>query len=480
MPVSLLTMKRKGMNNKTEELEKNISRSVIIYIIGSLCFVLFAFASIWFGYYLICFRNEHDLPLMLVIFSLAGVLLLWEMVKSFRFDTSLPESYRQITQQDYPALFGIMNEVTTTLKLSSVCKVYICPEAKAAVFIQPHLRNILFEPQRCVVIGLGFLTQMDDDEIRAMLYHEFGHYAQTEMKKTISVYTLAQFSRSFVSIKELSKPGTWELQVKTQLLLFTYFTIWTCKRINKAYSRLSRQMEYDADDVSAKYVGAQTLQLALLHAACLRYNYDVVQWGLRHLQTKNIQVDNPYEALTYVCGYSRPPANMLSKDILKRVERLGKLEITKRSVSDSVKLGSLSLVRNDGKTGVQCTAFQFAQWLKEGVSIYNQQRYLESSVELGIHLDKKKHRLPIFDGTYMVLLDGKSIGTGNFIKGYSLRRKTSPGKHRLLAYAPSGIISTPFEFEVVQDMTYEIDMDYKFYAKDGVYDVYGDRISMKA
>lgn len=45
--------------------------------------------------------------------------------------------------------------------------------ATAAVFIQPQLRNLLFEPKRNLVIGMGFLTQMDDDEIRAVLYHEF-------------------------------------------------------------------------------------------------------------------------------------------------------------------------------------------------------------------------------------------------------------------------------------------------------------------
>ena len=61
-----------------------------------------------------------------------------------------------------------------------------------------------------------------------------------------------------------------------------------------------------------------------------------------------------------------------------------------------------------------------------------------------IHLDKRKHKFPYFDGTYKLLLDGKVIGTGNFIKGYTIKRKISPGKHKLTVYAPSGIISTCF------------------------------------
>ena len=213
------------MSAKVKELKQNINKLVMIYIIGCCCFVMVALASLWFGYYVIRYHNDHELPVQLTIISLAGGLLLWEMVKSFRFKTTLPKTFKPITELEYPALFSIINEVTTSLNLSPIRKVYICPDATAAVFIQPQLRNILFEPKRNLVVGLGFLTQMDDDEIRAMLYHEFGHYAQVEMKNSISVYTIGQFSRSFVSIKDLKKQGTWETQMKLQLLLFTYFAL---------------------------------------------------------------------------------------------------------------------------------------------------------------------------------------------------------------------------------------------------------------
>ena len=242
------------MGAKVKELKQDIHKSVMIYIIGCCCFVLVALASLWFGYYVIRYHNDHELPLQLTVISLAGGLLLCEMIKSFRFKTSLPKTFKPITEEEYPALFDIINEVTTTLNLSPIRKVYISPDATAAVFIQPQLRNLIFEPKRNLVVGLGFLTQMDDDEIRAMLYHEFGHYAQEELKNSISVYTIGQFSRSFVSIKELKKQGTWEMQMKMQLLLFTYFAIWICNRINKAYSKLAKQMEYDADDVAVKHI----------------------------------------------------------------------------------------------------------------------------------------------------------------------------------------------------------------------------------
>ena len=452
---------------------KRIHQSVMIYIVGCCFFFLLAIASIGLGYYLIRYYHEHELPLSWLLFSIAGMILLWEMTKAFRFDSKIPEDWQLATEEDYPSLFCIIHEVTTNLHLSPIHEVYISSDATAAVFIQPSWQNIFAAPQRSLVIGLGFLTQMDDDELRTVLYHEFGHYVQKEMRNTLSVYTIAQFSRSFLAIKEPANPGAFSTQMKSQVLLFTYFAMWVCNRINHDYKQLAKQMEYDADDVAIKYVGASTLQRALLHAACIRYNYDVVQWGMQQLQSQNIRVDNQYLALSFVGNYSRPARRLLSEEVVKRVERLGKLESSNMIASKNVQQSALSLNEYRGKVQQLCPALKFAQWLRQGFVIYTQQRLLETSVELEIHLDKRKHKLPYFDGSYKLLLDDKEIGIGNFIKGYTLKRKTSPGKHKLTAYAPSGIISTPFEFEVEQDKSYHIEMDYKLHAKDGIYDVFG-------
>ncbi len=465
------------MSFNIEDLKREINRSVMIYIIGCCCFVLVALASLCFGYYVICYHHIHELPLQFTIISFAGLLLLWEMIKASRFKASLPKKYKPITKEEYPSLFGIINEVTTTLNLSPIRKVYVCPDATAAVFIQPQLFNIIFEPKRNLVIGMAFLTQMDDNEIRAVLYHEFGHYAQKEMKNTVSVYAIGQFSRSFVSVKELQKQGVWKIQVKSQLLLFTYFSIWICNRINRIYPKLAKQMEYDADDVAVKYIGASTLQRTLLHAACIRYNYEVVQWGMQQLQLQNIRVDNQYLALSFVGDYSRPIRRLLSEEVVRRVERLGELGGSDNVATNNVKRSALLWTENRGQS--QCSAFQFAQWLRKGFVIYTKQRLLETSVEIEIHLDKRKHKLPYLDSSYELLLDGKKIGKGNFVKGYTVKCRTSPGRHKLTTYALLGIISMPFEFEVEQNKSYHMEMDYKMYVKDGVCDIFVEKFYVK-
>lgn len=462
-----------------DDLRKAINKSVMIYIAGCFCFVIVALISIYWGYYIIWNYGEHDFSMHMTVLSFGGCWLLWEMIKAFRFKTGLPESFLPVTNKDYPELFAIIEEITSALNLPPVDKVYLCPDVTAAVFIQPQLSNILLSPKRNLVIGMGFLTQLDDNEIRAILYHEFGHYVQSEMKSSLSVYTIGQFARSFLSIKELKKESTWQQQLKSQLLLFTYFTNWICNRINKDYAQLAKQMEYNADDVAVKYVGAPTLQRALLHAVCIRYNYKVVQWGLQQLGAQGIEVDNVYLALHLVENYSRPTRNLLSSEIIKRVERLGRLvpDISIQSTYN-IRRQAMQRVQSSRKTVKLCSANQFALWLQKGFGIYTKQKQMKTSVTLMICLDSRKHKLPWFDATYKVLLDGKDIGTGNFIKGYTLKRKTSPGKHSISVYAPSGLISTPFELNVESDKIYKIDMDYKVFLLKGYYDVFVEKVTM--
>lgn len=466
------------MKLTSEELKRQIKRAVWGYVLGCCLFFSVALASIWFGYFFICHYNVYDLPTGLIVIPIAGIVLLWEMIKSFNFKISLPATFKPVTGKDCPELFEIITEITNDLGLSPIRRVYISPDTATAVFIQPKLRNILLRPQKNLVIGLGFLTQMDDDEIRAMLYHEFGHFVQSEMESSISVYAVGQFSRSFVSIKEpIKTDDTWKMQTKLQVLFFTYFAIWSCNKINALYSKLSRRMEYDADDIAVKYVGSATLQRALLHAACIRYNYDAVQWGVQQLRGQNIGVDDEYLALSFICNYSRPGLRLLSKEIIRRVERLGNL--TKISVKSSycVRNDALSICNREHESfGQSCSALQFAQWMKGGIPIYTQQRLLETSVRLEINLEHKKHQFPLVDASYKILLDDKPIGNGNFIKGYTLKITTSPGKHTVSVWAPTGIISTIFEFEVSQDKRYRIEMDYILHKKDGIYDVFAEKI----
>ena len=463
------------MSNYTCKYIKKIRQSVIIYIIGCSFFFACAIASIAFGYYLIRYYPEHELPLSWLLFSIAGVILLWEMIKAFRFKITIPANLCITSETEYPALFQIIHEITNNLNLAPIHEVYIAPDATAAVFIQPS-RKLGGKPQRNLVIGLGFLTQMDDTELRTMLYHEFGHYAQEAMKNTLSVYTIVQYSRSFLAIKEPIKQGAFKVQIKSQVLLFTYFVMWVCNRINQDYKQLARQMEYDADDVAIQYMGRANLQRTLLHAACIQYNYAMLQWGTQILAEQSIQVDNPYAALYFIGQYNHPAKDLLPAEIICRVERVGELSDLPSSYTSTVRDTTRRQIQRTNVEESTCSAVQFAEWLCEGIAIYQEQQRLSKSVVVNIHLAPKRHQLPYAEGKYNILLDGKNVGMGNFIKGYTIKRYIAPGKHILSVYAPIGIAMKPFEFDTHENISYHIELDYVFHFKNSEYEILVEKI----
>ena len=140
------------MSADTCKYIKKIRQSVIIYIIGCSFFFVCAIASIAFGYYLIRYYPEHELPLSWLLFSIAGIILLWEMIKAFRLETTIPANLRIANEAEYPALFQIIHEITNNLNLAPIHEVYIAPNATAAVFIQPS-RKLGGKPPRNLVIG---------------------------------------------------------------------------------------------------------------------------------------------------------------------------------------------------------------------------------------------------------------------------------------------------------------------------------------
>ena len=467
------------MNEDAGHIEREIRRAVTVFVVGTCLFTAGAVVSIWFGYYVARYQQEHGLPVGLVLLAVAGCLLLWEMGKAFRFKADLPGSFRSVTEAEYPELFKLAKEVTDALGLSPVRRIYLCPEAKAAVFIRPELRNLLREPRRELVMGLGFLTQLDDEELRAVLFHEFGHYAQREMRHSLSVYAVGQFSRSFVAIREQRKQGVWEMQVKSQVLLFTYFAIWVCDWINRAYARLARRMEWEADDVAAKYVGKETLRRALWHAAGIRYNYEVAQWGAEILRERGIAVKDFYGALGVVRRYSQPTREMLPREIVERIERLGGFAFEEAERGNgTIRQAVAEAMATERTGGAGCSAERFARWLREGFVVYAREKALARAVVLEVRLERRRHTLPFAEGKYRLLLDGKEIGMGNFMKGYTLKRRTSPGRHTLVAYAPSGIVGVPFEFEVEEGRSYRIEMDYRYRWRGTCYVVFVEKMEV--
>lgn len=456
------------------EKAARIRKHVRWYVLGCLGFIALAGVFIWLGVLLFMGR---DLPRSFILLAVGGIWLLWDMAKSWNYRTSLPASFVKMAENDAPELFAVVHSVTNDLGIRQLSRIYLCPDAFAAVFISPSLKSIFSKSPRLeLVLGLGFLTQLSDKQLKTVLYHEFGHYVQDSIRETGSVYRIGQFSKMFLSDRKEYSGSTIADQTKAQIALFASYTLVFAGHINDEYKELSEMMEYDADDVAAQYMGGAMVKETIRKASVVKNAYDAIHWGLSLLPHKSF-IDNEYESLNIISSREDFLADV-NDECQRRIDRLSDSIVDNSpdtfSVQREVEPWTVRFSEMIG--GRLFPAPAFAQWLSEGLPLYKRDVQLRGSVTLIVHLDPNKYKMPLIDSIYQILLDDRIIGRGNYKAGYDLKVRTAPGNHTLSVYAPAGVRPIPFEFTVEADSTYRIDMDYKVEKKNGNYSVFATQI----
>lgn len=447
-----------------------IRKYVRWYVLGSACIVLFALLFIWLG---VMMFLGWDLPRPLIILALGGIWLLWDIAKSWNYKTSLPESFVKVSSSELPAMFGLVNSVTSELNVRQLSYIYLCPEPFAAVFIKPSVKNVFSKhPKLELVIGLGFLTQLSDKELKTILYHEFGHYCQESIRETGTVYRIGQFSKMFLADRKEFDNSTFGNQMKAQIALFASYTIVFVNHIKREYKGLSELMEYEADDVAARYQGGLLVKSTIRKASALKKAYEVIYWGLGFLP-EGSRVEDTYSSLGII-AQSEDLLQELNAGCWKRIARQSDsiLDTSPDTRSIQSEIAPFISRVTPLTVGQAYPAAAFAAWISDGLPIFQQEAELRKSVTLFIRLEKNKHKLPLAESIYEILLDGRTIGTGNYKAGYNLKYRTAPGKHTLSFYSPAGIKAIPFDFSAESGSSYLLNIDYALEKKNGIYDIY--------
>lgn len=460
-----------SLREKTARIRKHVRW----YVLGCIGFILLACVCIWMG--VLLFMGK-DLPRPFILLAMGGIWLLGDMAKSWNYKSALPPSFVEITETEAPRLFGLVNSVTNNLGIKPLSRIYLCPDAFAAVFIRPSLKNVFKRrPKQELALGLGFLTQLSDKQLKTVLYHEFGHYVQESIRETCSVYRIGQFSKMFLADRKEYSGSSLTNQMKAQIALFANYTLVFVGQISDEYKELSELMEYEADDVAARHMGGALVKETLRKASTVKNAYEAIRWGLSLLPHKSF-IDNAYESLNIISSREEYLFEV-NEGCQRRIDRQSDSIVDNSPdsflVQGEVKPWAIRFSSSMG--GQQLPATDFAQWLSEGLPIYKRDSQLRGSVTIFIHLDPNKHRLPLLDSIYQILLDDRTIGRGNYKAGYELKIRTAPGKHTLSVYAPAGVKPCPFGFNVEADSAYRIDMDYELEKRNRNYHVFATGIT---
>ena len=180
----------------------------------------------------------------------------------------------EVTRAEQPRLFEFIDRLADEARAPRAHRVFLSPRVNAAVFYDLSLLNLIIPSKKNLEIGLGLVNTVPLGELKAVLAHEFGHFAQRSMAVGRWVYISQQIAGHIVArrdvldklLKQLSRLDLRVAWIGWILSL----TVWSIRSLMDILFRgvvlaqraLSRQMEFQADLVAVSLTGSD----ALIHA----------------------------------------------------------------------------------------------------------------------------------------------------------------------------------------------------------------------
>jgi Zn-dependent protease with chaperone function len=180
-------------------------------------------------------------------------------------------TYVPLREKDHPALFAFIRRVYQDTGSPRPRRVYASPDVNAALVYDTSLLNLFVPPQKDLLIGLGLVNAVNLSEFKAVLAHEFGHFAQRSVGLGSYLYVANRVLYDIIYSRDaldrfvdgwsrqdirISFPA-WGLKgvlwVVRKLLSGAY------QGLNLLYLSLSRQLEYNADNVAVRVSGSDAL-----------------------------------------------------------------------------------------------------------------------------------------------------------------------------------------------------------------------------
>ncbi|PJZ77730.1 M48 family metallopeptidase [Leptospira neocaledonica] len=259
---------------------KNHKRNLWLAVVGLIGFAIVYIAiTAWFTwatYYLVSvgFRSKNS-DIFTFISALASGMIAFFMLKALFFvkKGEISQEY-EVKEESEPQLFRFLYRLADETGAPRPHRVFLSSRVNACVFYDLSILNFFFPSKKNLEIGLGLVNVLTISELKAVLAHEFGHFAQRSMAVGNWVYIAQQIAAHIIARRDALDNflKSWSY---TDLRLAWIFwimriAIWSLRAsletifnlVLMAQHALSREMEFQADLVAVSVTGSD----ALIHA----------------------------------------------------------------------------------------------------------------------------------------------------------------------------------------------------------------------
>lgn len=180
-----------------------------------------------------------------------------------------------MTEAREPHLFAFLYRLSDELGAPRPYRVFLSARVNACVFYDLSLINLVWPSKKNLEIGLGLINILTIGEFKAVLAHEFGHFAQRSMAVGRWVYTAQQIAAHIVSKRDaldgmLDRGSRLDIRLAWVAWILKAI-IWAIRALVEvmftgvflAHRALSREMEFQADLVAVSVTGSDAIVHAL-------------------------------------------------------------------------------------------------------------------------------------------------------------------------------------------------------------------------
>lgn len=305
---------------------------LIVYILLIVLAIGLTILSVLGAIYLIAAKPMAiTIGLGIGLASLGFLVLAFLFKFIFKKHTADRSHLTEINKESEPKLFQFIQEIVDEVGTKFPKKIYISTEVNAGVFYDSSFWSMFFPIRKNLQIGLGLVNTITEQEFKAILAHEFGHFSQKSMKVGSYVYNVNQ-----VIFNMLYDNDSYDENIKTWANISGYFSIfviiavkiihgiqWVLKKmyeiININYLALSREMEFHADEVAANVTGYLPLKESLLRMDLASHSYNSVISFYENKVNENIKSENLFNEQMFVLNFLATESELTFKNNLPSV-----------------------------------------------------------------------------------------------------------------------------------------------------------------
>jgi Zn-dependent protease with chaperone function len=273
----------KNVPSKLTALPASYKLKAILAIFAILLFFILYLALVVSLLYLVFISLIYEVELintftiLLKIGAIGASIMLFFFTLKFIFKVkkNTPKNRLKLKREDQKELWDFIYKICDETGAPKPKNIYIDPDVNAYVAYSNMWLSLFLPVKKELTVGLGLISCLNLSEFKAVVSHEFGHFAQSSMKIGSYIISANTIIHDLIYSRDkwddiLDQWRASDLRLSVAAWAITP-VIWGIRQIltlfyqflNLMYSLLSREMEFNADKVAVSTSGSDAIISAL-------------------------------------------------------------------------------------------------------------------------------------------------------------------------------------------------------------------------